>query len=92
MRETARSFGYTYCHVACIPKNKGRGGTATLISDRVEVSNITSFDRCEGNLLVTNFEFNHIKLRVVNVYAPQHEADANGHLLPTRGEIISITC
>ena len=53
MRETARSFGYTYCHVACIPKNKGRGGTATLISDRVEVSNITSFDRCEGNLLVT---------------------------------------
>ena len=84
MRETARAFGFSYCYVAGIPKNKGRGGTATLISDRVEASNIVSFDRSGGNMTVTNFECNNLKLRIVNVYAPQQEVDAVGNPLPTR--------
>ena len=84
MRNCALAHGFSYCHIACVPQCVGRGGTATLISDRVEVNNATSFDRCGGNMTVTNFELKKIKLRAVNVYAPQQELDPKGVPLETR--------
>ena len=84
MRNCTLAHGFSYCHIACVPQCVGRGGTATLISDRVEVNNATSFDRCGGNMTVTNFELKKIKLRAVNVYAPQQELDPKGVPLETR--------
>ena len=43
-----------------------------------------SLDRLGGNLLITDFELKGIKFRSLNVYAPQHELDAQGNRLATR--------
>ena len=62
-----------------MPGQVDRGGTATLISDRVEVTKVTSIDRLGGNLLITDFE---LKVSLsLNAYAPQHELDAQGNRL-----------
>ena len=48
MYASARNHGFAYCHIACVPGKVDRGGTATLISDRVEVTKVTSIDRLGG--------------------------------------------
>ena len=84
MYAAARQHGFAQCHIACVPGHVDRGGTATLISDRVEVTKVTSFDRLGGNLLITDFELKEIKFRSLNVYAPQYELDAQGNRLVSR--------